>query len=221
MTKTTVLRLLNTLIQCGYIRKDQDSYRYKLGFKVLTLATEFQRTMAWKEEALPHIQQLQKFSGETINLGVIDKTDVVYIERIESSQIIRASFRVGKRVPIYCTALGKAILAHMDEESVGRIVEEIEFVVYTANTIDSKGQLLRCLEKVRRDGYAVDNEENQRGVRCVAAPIFNMTDKVIGAVSISGPTVRISQEHLGELALKVIATAREISAGIGWRVGRE
>lgn len=217
LTKTTVLRLLNTLIDCGYVRRDQDSYRYKLGFKVLTLSTEFQKSLEWKEEAFPHMKQLQQYSGETINLAVIDKTDVVYIERIESSQIMRASIRVGKRVPIHCTALGKAILAHMDTESVQRIVSEMEFVSCTANTISNKAEFLQCLEVVRGDGYALDDEENQIGVRCVAAPVFNLTNQVIGAVSISGPTVRIPKEYLAELGQRVKETAKSISLSIGWR----
>lgn len=216
MSKTTVLRLLSTLIQCGYIRRDQDNLRYKLGFKVLTLATEFQKSIAWKEEAFPYIKQLQQISGETINLAVIDRTDVVYIERVESNQMVRASVRVGKRLPIHCTALGKAILAHMDSDSIQRIVDEVEFVSLTAKTISSKNVFMQCLIEVRREGYAVDDEENQVGVRCVAAPIFNWNNQAIGAVSISGPTLRISKEHLSELAPKVKETANLISQSIGW-----
>jgi DNA-binding IclR family transcriptional regulator len=216
MSKTTVLRLLSTLIQCGYIRRDQDNLRYKLGFKVLTLAAEFQKSIAWKEEAFPFIKQLQQTSGETINLAVIDGTDVVYIERIESTQIVRASVRVGKRLSIHCTALGKAILAHLDNTSIQRIIDEVDFVSLTANTISNKDVFMQCLEKVRREGYAVDDEENQEGVRCIAAPIFNWNNQVIGAVSVSGPTLRISMEHLSELAPEVKETANNISRSIGW-----
>lgn len=217
LSKSTVLRLLNTLIQCGYIRKDQDSYRYRLGFKVLTLSMEFQKALEWKKEAFPHMKMLQQCTGETINLAVIDNTEVVYIERIESNQIMRASIRVGKRVPIHCTALGKAILAHMDTEDIQQIVEEIQFEPYTVNTINNRAEFMHCLEQVRRDGYAVDDEENQIGVRCVAAPVLNMVNHVIGAISISGPTLRISNEYLVELGQKVRGTGKSISLSIGWR----
>ncbi len=217
LTKTTALRLINTLLHCGYVRREKGSYRYKLGFKVLTLSTEFQKSLQWKEEAIPFMKQLQEFSKETTNLAVLDKADVVYIERIESTHIIRASFRVGKRLPINCTALGKAMLAFMEPQKVAEIIDDMEFVVCTDKTIDNKEDFLECLKTIRREGYAIDNEENQIGVRCVAAPIFDHNDQVIAALSVSGPIMRISDGYLVQLGHKVKETADNISLHIGRR----
>ncbi len=217
LNKTTVSRLVVSLENRGYVRRDEDNLRYRLGMKILSLTGKFLQSLGFREVAVPYLREIQRLSGETANLAVVDGTDVVYLDRFESQHTVKASFRVGKRAPLSCTALGKAMLAYMDEGEVRRRLEFGRGIVRsTEHSLASLEELLADLVLIRDKGASVDDEEHQIGVRCVGGPIFDVTGRVIAAISVSGPTSRISRERLPEVCVLVRGASQSISAELGY-----
>lgn len=217
LSKATVSRLVSSLANRGYVGRDPGNLRYKLGPSILNLTGEFLQSIEFREVAVPHLRELQRLSEETANLAIMDGTEVVYIDRIESPHAVRASFRVGKRAPISCTALGKAMLAYMDRDQIRLILGNSVFVRSTVHSVTSLEDLLVELDRVRDQGVAVDDQEHQIGVRCFGAPVFDITGRVIAAISVSGPISRIPAERVAELADLVKKAGLSISAELGCR----
>jgi IclR family acetate operon transcriptional repressor len=216
LSKATVSRMVASLAKRGYVRRDPTNLRYRLGVGILNLTGEFLQSIEFREVAVSHLREIQRLSGETANLAIMDAGEVVYLERIESPHTVKASFRVGKRAPLSCTALGKAILAFTDEDEVRRhFAGGRNLVRSTERSLSSLQALLEELARVRVEGVAVDDEEHQIGVRCVGGPIFDVTGRVIAAISVSGPTSRISRERLPELCDLVRRASQAISAELG------
>ncbi|MGE5579033.1 MAG: IclR family transcriptional regulator [Bacillota bacterium] len=216
LSKATVSRLVASLASRGYVRRDPANLRYRLGVGILNLTGEFLQSIEFREVAVPHLREIQRLSGETANLAIMDADEVVYLERIESPHTVKASFRVGKRAPLSCTALGKAMLAFTDEDEVRRrFAGDRSIVRSTERSVASLQDLLQNLARVRVEGVAVDDEEHQMGVRCVGGPIFDVTGRVIAAISVSGPTSRIPLERLPEICGLVRKASQAISAELG------
>ncbi len=216
LSKATASRLVTSLANRGYVRRDQSNLRYRLGAKILSLTGEFLQSIEFREVAVPHLREIQRISGETANLAVMDGNEVVYLDRFESKHAIKASFRVGKRAPVSCTALGKAMLAYTNEREVRRrFAGGGSIVPCTEHSVSSLEGLLACLARVRTEGVAIDDEEHQIGVRCVGGPIFDVTGRVIAAISVSGPVSRISSDRLPEICSLVRITSKSISAELG------
>lgn len=185
MYPSTVHRILDTLRYWGYAEQDSDTQKYQLGLKVLELGMAKLRGMELVKEAVPYLKELRDQSNETVHLAILDEGEVLYLAKEESSQGIRMVSKVGKRVPVHCTALGKALLAYLEEKETEKILKEKGLPRFTDNTVTDEEEIKKELHKVKEQGFAQDREEYEKGVRCIAAPIKNHEGKVVAAISIS------------------------------------
>ena len=213
---STVHRLTSHLAYRGYLEHDPLTRRYTLGMKVLLLRGRLLRTARLEDRGYPALRQLARLTGETSHLAVLHDGQVVYVRTAEGPGATLLYTPPGKQAPAHCTALGKAMLAHLDPDEVRRIVETRGLPAFTPNTITRLDQLLEQLERIRREGYATDSEESELGIRCVAAPIFGHWGGVVAAVSVAGPAGRLTVDRMPELARAVMATAAEISSRMGY-----
>jgi IclR family transcriptional regulator, KDG regulon repressor len=204
-------RLAITLAHRGYLTGGPRG-RYSLGTKLLVLTNNLLEYLQLPEFAAPHLESLSEATGETIHLGVLDDTDILYIDKVESSHTVRMHSVIGARHPVHTTALGKAILAFLPEAQRNRLISRIQLVPRTKNSLTDPDTLIDHLERIRAQGFAVDNIENEEGIRCVAAPVLTREGLPIAAVSISVPVHRMPMSRVQELSGPVIATARKISA---------
>jgi DNA-binding IclR family transcriptional regulator len=211
INKSTAYRFLAHLESESYVFRDGDGY-YMVGPKLAKLGSDasYQATLCRTSAGI--LEELRKASGETVNLAVLDGELILYLSVFESLHTFRMVSEVGARRPLYCTALGKAILAYLPPDQQNRIVATTRFEKYTDHTIASAEELRSDLLKVHRRGYAVDDEETVAGARCVATAILDGGRKVIGGISISGPTVRVSKAQIAEYAAMLRTAAAEIAS---------
>jgi DNA-binding IclR family transcriptional regulator len=217
MYKSTAHRLLNTLMRRGYIEQDRRTGRYKLGYTLLDLGMKLLSSIDLRREALPYLRELAVESNEVVHLALLDQGEMVYIEKVESSNTVRMHSRIGKRVPAHATGLGKVILAYLPRSETLAVIDRYGLPQLTERTITDRQAFLRCLDEVRKAGYAVDVEENEPGICCVAAPIWDHTGRVVAACSVSGPSLRMTPERMEELKPLVKETGLRISERLGWR----
>ena len=213
---STIHRILDTLKYWGYVEQDPNTQKYQLGLKLLELGMAKFHQMDLVREATPYLKELVKECNETVHLGVLEEGEVMYLAKEESSQTIRMISYVGKRAPVYCTSLGKVLLAYLSEEGRKKILDEKELTRFTENTITDKSKLKKELDKVRKQGFALDSEENEKDICCIAAPIRNYQGKVIAAISISGPVYRIDINKQNHLKKVLIETSKKISKRLGY-----
>ncbi len=216
INKSSVYRILSTLAQYGYIEQDADTGKYKLGYKFLEVSSKLLDSIDLRMEAKPFLQELERETNEVIHLVVYDQGEVVYIEKLEGTETLRTHSRVGKRAPMHCTSVGKAILAHLPSTTVMDIIDRKGLPMHTENTITEKESFLKELNGIKQKGYALDLEENEYGITCIAAPIFDHLGRVVASVSISGPTMRMTEERLESLKEKMLHASKEISARLGY-----
>jgi IclR family transcriptional regulator, KDG regulon repressor len=216
INKSSVYRILSTLVQYGYVEQDVETGRYKLGYKFLDISSKLLESIDIRTEARPYLLDLESETNEVIHLAVWDQGEVVYIEKLEGNETLRMHSKVGKRAPMHCTSVGKAILAYLPINVVQDIIERKGLPMHTTTTITEKETFLKELIKIRHNGYALDLEENEYGITCVAVPIFDHLGKVIASISISGPTMRMTEERLEQLKVKMMEAGRNISGRLGY-----
>jgi len=215
--KSTAHRALMVLERSGLIERTQEN-RFRLGLKLYELGTRAVEQIDLRARVHPWFRRLSAQVGETIHLGVLQKTTVVYLDKVEpSNRRVWLSSRIGSSNPVYCTAMGKAMLAFLPEETAADIIARIRFVRFTPRTLMTPEALRRSLDRVRRRGYAIDDEEVEDGVRCVGAPILSENGHPMAAVSVSGPTSRITQQSVSGIAEHLMRCCREISTSLGVR----
>lgn len=222
LPRPTVYRLLQTLCAEGLVA--QNGRSFVIGSGVLWLAARRLEQLELRTVGRPILAELRDRTGETVHLGVLEGGQVVYVEKLESPGPIRMASMVGRIVPAHSTALGKAMLAYLPREQVERILEQHGLPRRTPNTITDPGRLFQELATVRTRGFSVDNIENEEGIRCVGAPVFDHRGRVAGAVSVSGSVTTISLERARrELGPLVREAAQRISQAMGWsgRTGRQ
>ena len=201
--KTSAFRILYTLDKVGYVEKDQASGKYHLGLGIVAAARKTLAGGNLVQVARPHLKKLRDEFGETTNLATLLKDEIVYLEIFESTHSFRMTDTVGSRVPWHSTALGKSIAAHLPEERVKGILKQSCMKRLTPNTIVSIREYMNVLVKVREQGHSLDVEESELGATCVASPIFDAENAVVGALSVSGPSPRIhDKQNKITLALK-------------------
>lgn len=218
LPKTSAYRLLVTLEQRGYAERDEDGGRYSLGLRVLTLASTLLNDLDVRRVGLPYLTQLNRQVRETVHLVVLDQNqhEVVTVERIEGQSPLSLRTQMGSRRPMYCTAVGKAMLAFLEQDVLERVVAE-GLPAITARTITDPRCLAAELQEVRSRGYATDDEEFTVGVRCIAAPLFDHRNGVVGAVSVAAPAFRTSVPQVVEFSGPLMDAARGISERLGFR----
>lgn len=216
--KSSVFRYLVTLENRGYVERTRDDSRYRLGTRIFELSSAVIAQYNVRELAMPHLRELRLKHGETTNLGVLSQGYVVYLEIVESMHSARMAARVGSRDYAHSTALGKAMLAHLPEEEAKEIVEAVGLPSRTTATITSWPALREELTRVRAQGYAVDNGENEGEplARCVGVPIFNRHSLPVAALSISALGERISLSQLEDMVPDLAAAASHISGALGY-----
>lgn len=220
MYKSTVHRLLGTLMNREYIEQDAKTGKYKLGYKLLDLGMKLLASIDLRNESIPFLKELSMQANEVVHLALLDHGEIVYVEKVESDNTIRMHSRVGKRVPVHATGLGKAILAYLPKGEVANIIDRYGLASLTPKTITDRIQFLRSLDETRKSGFAMDVEENEQGICCVAAPILDSNSRAVAACSVSGPTIRMTPERLQALTPYVIQTGQKISERLGFRPTR-
>ena len=215
--KNNVFRLLATLETRGYVEQNRITGNYRLGLNTLELRKNFIRQMDLLPQARPILLELAHECNETSYLAVMKEFRSIYLDVVETPQVVRIISRIGSRLPAHCTAAGKVQLAYLPGKELESFFESRELTRFTPNTITDPLELRRHLGEIAKQGFAIDDEELEAGVRGVAAPIRSYEDRVTGALIISGPAMRFSDERIKrELAPLVVKAAREISTKLGY-----
>ena len=215
---STAHRLLAGLADRGYIGQNPANGRYALGFKVLELAGGLEvRTAALRAAARPHLERVQQATAETANLVVLDGDRVIYVDQVEGSHSVRMFTRPGSSALAHATGSGKAILTYLPAAAIAALYPRARepFERLTPRTLTTLDALRQDFVRIRRRGYALDREEHEEGVSCVATPVFDRSGAACGAISLSGPTSRIVRADTGTLGLLLRSQAAEISAALG------
>lgn len=220
LPKGTTHRLISSLSYFGYARQDSKTRNYFLGFKLVELGNLLLSQLDLRREAEPFLRDLAERTNETVHMVFLDRGEIVYIDKVEldhNPSGLRMASRVGLRNPAHSSAVGKVLLSHLPEEELNGLIQEKGLPKRTENTITDSIQLKEHLKAVRTQGCAVDDEENERGIRCVAAPIYNETGRAVAAISISGPAFRVTKKVVQEtLKKEVMETASKISERLGF-----
>jgi IclR family transcriptional regulator, KDG regulon repressor len=215
--KNNVFRLLATLESRNYIEQNKVTENYRLGLKTLELGQTFIKQMGLLRQSRPVLERLVKECNETTYVAILKEFHIVYLDVVETDLTVRVVPRVGARLPAYCTAAGKVQIAYMTDEELENYIPSKELKRFTPSTITDRDELKKQLKEIAELGYAVDNEELDIGVRCVGAPIRDYTRRIIGAVSISGPSMRFTDDRMeNELIPLVQRAAEEISTKLGY-----
>jgi len=213
--KATVHRIITTLLNWGYLERTTDGEKYRLGLKLAATGLLVVQRLDFRREALPYMRQLTDKFKENCDLGVLDQGEVFGVEVVPANQAVMIASRIGFRMPVHCSANGKVFLAFLpDAEREHLLSRPLES--HTANTITSPEELRRQLAEVRKNGYAMDDEELEVGVRAIAVPIHSREGEVVAAMSIPGPTSRMTRERVAELVAALLEASAAISARMGW-----
>jgi DNA-binding IclR family transcriptional regulator len=215
--KSTTHRLLMILERYRLVDREPASGRYRLGLRFFELGAVAISRFDIRECARPHLERVLFEVEETVHLCVLDAGEVLYIDRLEPNRAVRTISKIGRLSPAHCSSVGKAMLAHLPERELDNILRQHGMPRMTANTIVTPADLKAELQTVRERGYAIDNEEAEDGVRCVGAVVFGANRRVLGAISTSGPSFRLTMERVPAVAASVCRAAREISLGSGYR----
>jgi IclR family KDG regulon transcriptional repressor len=223
LPKGTTHRILSSLSYFDYVRQDSMTKNYFLGFKLVELGNLLLSQLDLRKEAEPFLRDLAERTKETVHLVIFDQDEIVYLDKLETEPNtggLRMASRVGSRNPAHSCAVGKVLLAHLPEEALERFMAEKGLSKRTENTITRPSHLKEHLKMVKKQGYAVDDEENERGIRCVGAPVFSESGRAVAAVSISGPAFRVTRKLVQDgLKKEVMVTALRISQRLGFRQG--
>jgi DNA-binding IclR family transcriptional regulator len=221
IAKSTLHGILATLDSIGYISKNIETGEYKLGLRLFELGNIISRKLDERRIAEPYMQMLAEKTGETVHLSVLEDGEVLYINKVESSHSIRIITESGLRLPVHCSALGKALLSGKNNDEILAILKKKGMAKFTETTITEPDGFIAEIEAVRRKGYASDKQEFMVGLRCVAAPIYDINGKVICALSISGPISRMSGELLEVKRKHMTKAAISISRKLGYKDGEK
>jgi IclR family transcriptional regulator, KDG regulon repressor len=216
--KNKVFRLLASLETRGYIEQDQKTGNYRLGLKTFEVANVFLHHLGLRRQARPVLEELVSKCNETAYLAVTDAVDVVYVLMHETTHTVRVMPRLGFRLPAYCTASGKVQLAHESQDRLQQLIAQGPLRKLTGNTITDLDRLREHLVQVAQQGFAVDNEELEEGVRCVAAPVRDYSHRVVAGVGLSGPVSRFGLDRIRD---EFIPLVKEAGVKISQRLGYE
>jgi len=217
LAKSTVHGLISTLKDFGFVEQSAFTGKYKLGIRLFEVGQIVAQGWEVRAVAAPYITKLLEELGETVHLVVLDKLEVLYIDKRESGRSLRIVSQVGMRLPAHCTGVGKVLMAHLPPWKRRELIDTKGLPRFTRNTLTDEDALEDELTRIRTQGFGIDNEEIMDSLRCVAAPIRDQTGNVVSAISLSGPVSRLKGEWLEKAILRVIETAEEISSGLGYR----
>jgi len=217
LDRSTTYRILLSLEKCGLVEKDEKSGGYSLGLGAFEIGSAYQRRADFVPIAKPFMEELALKAQETVNLAVLSGTEILYLDKVDSPRSVGVMSKIGQRNPVYCTSLGKSLLAFQSEEEQARIIAEIEFRPLTPHTITSRKEFLKEMKQIRLQGYALDRREIEEDVECIAAPIRNHIGNPVAAISISGPQKKIQTPREKEYVGWVTEAAERISSRLGFK----
>ena len=217
LPKSTAHGLISTLKDFGYIEQSAFTAKYKLGLRLFEVGSIVALGWDVRTVAAPYIQRLLEEMRETVHLVVLDKYEVLYIDKRETSESLRIASQVGMRLPAHCTGVGKVLMAYLTEEERREIIKAKGLPRYTRNTLTDPLALEGELCRIREQGYSIDNEEIMDSLKCVAAPIWDQSGNVISAISLSGPISRMQGDRFQKAIRLVTKTAEDISSNLGYR----
>ena len=215
LDRSTTYRLLLSLEKGGLLEKDPETGEYSLGLAAFEIGNTYARQMDFIQIARPVMAALAQRLEETVHLAVLSDTEIVYVERKESPRVLGVISKIGQRAPVYCTALGKVLLAAQPEKERSRVLDQITLRSFTKKTHSSKARFAEELKKVQEQGYGVDNKEHEEDVECIAAPIRDHHGNTIAALSVSGPIKKIGTP----LEKKFVTEVKKATALISSRLG--
>jgi DNA-binding IclR family transcriptional regulator len=215
--KSSASYILRTLQARGYLNRESGSGKYRVGLKILSLSRGALSGIDVREVALPVMRHLMEKTNLTCHLAILDGPDAVYIEKVEPEGFIRMDTWVGRRMRVHATSVGKALVAHIARERLEKILDESGMEKRTAKTITSRLRLFKELEKVRGQGYAVDDQENNMGARCIGAPVFNQQGMIEAAIGLSGTINQVNPHTMPRIVEALKDAARHISMQLGYR----
>ncbi|MBP7278591.1 MAG: IclR family transcriptional regulator [Sedimentibacter sp.] len=215
LNKSTVHGIISTLKYHGFISQDEETQKYKLGIRFVQFGDLVINSMNIRNAAVPVIDAVCEKIEETVHVAMLDGLDVVWIEKRECTKSIKTSTKIGARLPAYTTADGKIIICYQNKDKIKNYLPK-RIPQYTNNTITNKSEFIKKLEEMKKNGYAIDNEEYVEGLKCVAAPIFDHDGKVRFSLSTTGPAFRMNEERIKELIVIIKEAANEISQRIGY-----
>jgi DNA-binding IclR family transcriptional regulator len=216
ISAATAYRALSSLKETGYVRQHPEDAKYQLTLKVCWISAQVLDNVQLRHIAHPFLQQLTSETNETTHLAVLEGTESIYIDKVDNTQAVRMRSRVGQRGKLHCTAVGKSMLASIPEAELEEMLPRLKFQPLTEHTITDPARFREELSKIRQLGYAVDDEENEVGIRCVGAPIYDHTGRLYAALSISGWTVTMTHERIPQLAPLLLQTCQRISWELGF-----
>ncbi|MFB3884372.1 MAG: IclR family transcriptional regulator [Thermodesulfobacteriota bacterium] len=216
LDRSTTYRILLTLEKCGLAEKDPKTGEYALGFSTFEIGNSYLRRMDFIKVSQPVMSDLALSVQETVHLAVQSGTEIVYVDKVDSPRPLGIMSKIGQRAPLYCTALGKVLLAFQPEDEIKRIIRQLNLVPLTSNTITARPRLLEELRMIRRRGYALDNREIEEDVECIGAPIRDHRGNAIAALSISGPQRKIGIPQEKDFVAEVVKAASLISSKLGY-----
>lgn len=216
LPKSSVHLLVGTLERRGYLQRNALSGKYSFGLKLISLSRAALESLDLREEAKPFLQALMRRTALTVHMAMLERNEAVIIEKVECPGLLRLATWVGRRLDVNCSAVGKALIAFLSEEDFDQQFKDKVLARNNENTIVSISKLKRELERVRKLGFSFEDEEGEIGFRCIGAPIFDFTNKVVAAISVAGTTAQIEAEKVPELARIVKDTAAHISSRLGF-----
>lgn len=209
--KSTVHRILKTLIDIGYVHQTKIDSHYELTIKLFEIGSSVIRNNNLTTIAKPYLRRLRDLSGEVVHLVVSDGNEIVYIDKVESLHTLRMHSYIGKRSPMYCTAVGKAILSQQSSDQIETYWASITPKKHTTNTIIELETFKEELDQIKANAISYDNQEYDNGIRCIGTTLHNFSGDVVAAISISGPVQRMTDEHINKLIPELINVKQEIS----------
>ncbi|PYV90517.1 MAG: IclR family transcriptional regulator [Acidobacteria bacterium] len=218
LPKSTAHCLLLTLERCGYLHRNEQEGRFMFGLKLVSLGNMALSRIRLRQQALPYLNALMQKTRLTVHMAILEQNEAVLVEKLEAPDPTKISTWVGKRMDAHCTAVGKAIIAHLTESELDRLIQEHGLPRHNDYTIASSKKLRDQLAQVRRVGYSLDDEEDEIGFRAIGAPLFDSSRKVVGSISVCGTTEQIVPENESFLSEKVKETAAAISGQLDFDV---
>lgn len=215
LNKSTVHRILGGIMDRGYVEKTEDGI-YRLGIQFVKLASERLSNIELTTEARPYLSELTNIIGQSSHLAILDGSDAVYIDKVEVVRNLRLYSQIGKRIPVYCSALGKSLLMDESDKVIIDTLNECTFVKMTDTTKMTPEEVLKEIRQSKSRGWTIDDEEHDVGIRCIAAPIYDYRGKITATISVAGPSTVISKERDEEIGSLVVKYARMISEKLGY-----
>ncbi|MCL5073793.1 MAG: IclR family transcriptional regulator [Actinobacteria bacterium] len=215
MYKSMVHRIISDLNENGYVKRNNFTMKYSIGLKFLDISKEVIENLDVRQAAYDIVRELNKITKETIHMAMFLNNQAIYVDKVETEHPIRTFSQIGMRPSFYCTGVGKAIIAFQSPEIINQILDSITFIKFTKNTLTSKEKFLKEINKIQKDGYALDNEEHAEKIICIAAPIRDYTENVVASISITTVTYRMSIKDILKYKDLIINSAYMISKKLG------